>query len=285
MRRAAASILPVLVACAAAAAEPAAEPSRDLRALLERMDGVARTFSATALRFECKETIRWDEGPFGRRGTIRFAYIFVRDGERTEDYRTWTGLSGKLSPAEVLPDEQGVPRYLRSAYHWIQIFRSSRWEHHRFFPAGRGTALGRPAIGIRFEPIPPIVNKLNDWYGTAWVDPDTEQILRIEAYTPAQWLRKSSLEEFERDAASLPRDFATSIAIERIDTEFGFERGGLRFPSRVRLRETVHRLSVGQGRLKDRERTSLDVEQRYERYRFFATEAVPVDEEPTPVGR
>lgn len=282
--RALASLVVAGVACLSSGDE-AGEDTRNLRGLLERLDAVARTFAATALRFECKETIRWDAEPFERGGKLTFAYIYVREGTRSEDYRSWTGLSGKVSPKEVDPAEQGVPRFLRSAFHWIQIFRGNRWTRHRYFWAGRTNALGRQAVGVRFEPVPPITEGINDWYGTAWVDPDTGQILVVEAYRPRQWAIEQKRQEAMAKSAQLPRGFTATLTIERVVTEFGVEREGIRFPSKVTIREVEHRISAGRSGAQDHDRVLLEVEQTYRAYRFFATEATPVESEMPPIAR
>lgn len=241
-------------------------PDEALQAALVRVDTVASAFLGAAIRFDCKESIVWEGG------SASYSYIYIRENGRTQDFRSYGGLSARDPMTPVLPEDNGVPRYLRSAFLWFQVFRQVRWPHHRYELAGEATVLDRPAFGIRFEPVPPIRSGVNDWYGTAWFDADTAQLLRVVATTPDAWARKLALEQALREAPSLPGHHRVLFDVETITTEFGTEMHGLRLPTLVHI-QTVESEVRGTYAKPARERTVGETWQRYKKYRFFATDA------------
>src|SRR5713101_2542471 len=64
---------------------------------------------------------------------------------------------------------------------WVLIFHKTRQPVHHYQLAGREFVSGREAVKVSFEPLKPYKEGLNDWYGTAWVDTSTFQLLRVEA--------------------------------------------------------------------------------------------------------
>lgn len=254
-------------ACLATPYSDADAPEDDtVRAALARVDGVASEFFGAAIRFDCKESIVWDGG------SASFNYIYVRENGKTEDFRSYGGLSARDPMTPVLPEDHGVARYLRSAFLWFQIFRAARWPHHRYELVGHATVLERPAFGIRFEPVPPLRSGVNDWYGTAWFDAETAQLLRVVAYAPDAWARKLALEQALLEAPKLPSHRRVLFDVEEITTEFGVEGRGLRLPSSVHI-ETVEKEVRGTYTRPTRERVVEQTWQRYKKYRFFATDA------------
>jgi len=248
------------------AAPTQAQSSRSLDAWLIRLDEVAALYRDRALSFSCRETIVWNQNP-GKDGRTSFDYIYVfndRSG-RLEDHRTFPGDAGKEgAPQDVSPAQAGVPRYLRSGMLWPFVFQRSRWPLHHYFLLGEAEALGRPAVRIGFDALPPYQPDVNGWFGTAWVDRETGQILRVEAFVPAAYETWSRFQEYL--AGGLPRG---PYILERIETEFGVERNGMRFPSRVWIEEARYR-AVGERPTKRHKATPLmTVEQRFDQYRFF----------------
>jgi hypothetical protein len=225
--------LPALLLVASWTTSQSAAPAAPtLDATLARLARVAELYRDTALGFACEETITYS-GTETETGRIRFAYLFVRDASgKLRDYRTWKfGAHG----AEANPGDY-VPRFLESAYLWAFVFRSDRQPLYRFTLLDPGPAGDRSALVIEFIPRAPIRKGLNDWAGYATIDRKTSQILEVEAYTPEDWNRK-----FQRDAgipmdpSRYSKDDPQTYDIERIVTTFGFEKNGMRFPSRVEL--------------------------------------------------
>lgn len=257
-----------LTACAtSAAAEP---PARTLDATLPRLARVAELYRDSALGFACLETIV-STGAETRR--IQFAYIFIKDDEgRLRDFRTWkTGTTAKERGQEVEPRDYKVPRYLASAYLWAFVFRADRQPLYRFKSLGDAEALGRPALEIQFVPEPPIREGLNDWAGFAWIDRETSQILKFESYAPGDWNTRMRREQDLATAASRdPHEEGGPYLIERIVTEFGFEKNGMRFPSHVEMTTTRSTVSFGPVGDPLKERTLERVVQDYTRFEFFS---------------
>ena len=254
---------PIVAAILAASAVSA---GTSLEESLARVDTVASEFFDAAIKFDCKESIVWDGG------SASYNYIYIRENGKTQDFRSYSGLSARDPMTPVLPEDNGVPRYLRSAFLWFQIFRQTRWQHHRYSLAGETTVLERPAFGIRFEPVPPFRSGVNDWFGTAWFDAETAQLLRVVAHTPDAWARKLDMEQALREAPSLPAYRRVLFDVETITTEFGVELRGLRLPSNVHV-ETVEYEVRGSYPKPSRERTIGQTWQRYKKYRFFSTDA------------
>jgi len=248
----------------AARLDVAVETSReapDLGRLLDRLDGVARLYSDTALRFTCLETISAEPG-----GTQRFEYIYVYGADgKFRDYRTPArSRRGK----EVSLASLHLPRWLGQAYSWAFIFRRNRRGRFRFETEGESDALGRPAIRLRFEPIPPIEKDVNDWYGTAWIDRETSQILRVEARTPDDF---SKQERFQAELSAGQRSMSSPayFYIESVTTDFAAEKNGMRFPSEVLIERSRFAVPGHRGRPFEAARV-YRVRQTYVDYRFFS---------------
>ncbi len=233
----------------------------ELGALLTRASRLASVYRDGALRFSCRETIRWMG--HGDRGTRAFNYIytFAQDGG-FEDYRTRIDSVEEVPPSALDPLELGVPTYLADPYLWIFVFRESRQPYHHYTIVGEETALGRSALAVEFEPIPPYRDKVNDWFGTAWIDVETSQLLRVEAYTPQDHETKTLIKRHLGSAGAKPRFYP----LQTVVTEFGFEKNGLRFPSKVEMRLSSIHVT---GRPKAKELAGLVVTQTYSDYRFY----------------
>ncbi len=278
-------VLTVLLSGTATAGD--AEDAVRLQTILQRMARTASLFRDTALEFACREKISWRG--FGKPGQAAFEYVFVYDDEKGfQDYRTVPFLGKRRkAPEEISPDDLGVPWYLRSAYLWVFVFRDSRQLLHHYRLAGEEEVLGIQAVKIEFEPILPIRTKLNDWYGTAWVDPELGQLLKVVAFSPEDHKTKTLWEDFR--AANITDE--TQAEFSTITTLFTEERNGLRFPGKVTLEQVRYRrkkdpsadgnlgktLTRLDGHLVEKEKRGgarqfvlLHVEQTYRKYQFFS---------------
>lgn len=258
-----------------------AEDAVLLQTVLRRMARTASLFRDSALEFACQEKISWRGA--GQPGRATFEYVFVYDDEKGfQDYRTAPFLGKRRkAPKEISPDDQGVPWYLRSAYLWVFVFRDSRQHLHRYRLAGEERVLGVQAVKIEFEPILPIHAKLNDWYGTAWVDPELGQLLKVVAFSPSDYKTKKMWEDYR--SADITDEARAEFGI--ITTLFTQERNGLRFPGKVTLEHVryhgqrgVRVIKKEDDRLVEKEKsgsrarkiTLLRVEQTYRKYQFFS---------------
>ena len=161
------------------AATPAGEPDTAVRMteILDELDRVALFYENNALRFTCNETVTHFAN--GRRNVYRYRYIYRYDEEgKLADYREPRGSKERRSPIRAVLDR---------AYNWVQVFRADK--RHRFnYDLAEPTAVsGRTAIGVTFAPVPPFVRGVNDMIGTAWIDAETYQLLRVEALEGTEW--------------------------------------------------------------------------------------------------
>ena len=264
MRGAYRPALIVLLSCVGAVAA-AGEPGPDLTPLLDRLGRIAWLYADAALSFSCRETITVDD-----KSPHRYDYIYTHDEDgRFRDYRT---RPSRRSGREVKLRTERLPRWFGQAYSWVFIFRRDRRERFRFTVGDGGEVLGRPAVRIDFEPIPPFEQGVNDWVGTAFIDREATQILRVEASPPADFLERSKFTAALEAQHDLPAGAAPQVryfSFETIVTEFGAEKNGMRFPSEVRIDMRRYRVPGHRGREFDSVPV-YRVRQVYTDYRFFS---------------
>jgi len=238
------------------------ESDRDeLSLLLDRLAANAALYRTRALRFTSSETIRWSGD--GQAGRARFGYVYVFDeAEGFEEYRTRDRKTArKRVPKRVRPEAHGVQVYLNNAYLWCFTFRAERQERHSYSILGTETVAGIEAIKIRFIPIPPLIKQVNDWYGTAWVDPKTAQPLKVEVFSAPDWVKRKMLQN--------GRPLLDNFELRRITSYFGERLDGLAMPSRVELRDEKYVLANSGYR----KTVSYEVDQVYSNYRSFGVSA------------
>ncbi len=240
--------------------------SPELDSWLERLDRTAALYAEEARSFTCRETIRWTKKE--ESGRRRYGYVVSLDDDgRLVDYRTRLK-TGKKGPRRAEPGDDGVPAYLRSAYLWTLIFKRDRHPYHRYEIVGEENVFGREAVAIRFKPIPPFRPAINNWFGTAWVDRETAQLLKVTAHRPEdeEQLEKMKLHE-SGDAVA---DWV--YVVEEVTTEFTVIERGMRFPGRVELLQLNYDFLRGLEAWKTQARTVLQVFQVYSDYQFFAVD-------------
>ena len=231
--------------------------------LLGRLAGITLLYSDTALRFVCSETINAKPG-----GTRRFEYIYVYgpDG-KFKDYRT---RAGSRSGKEINIAAARLPRWLSQPYCWAFIFGPKRWSQFRYELKGEAEALGRPAFLVRFEPFDSIEKDVNDWFGTAWIDRKTLQLLRVEAQTPENYYQRKAFEGRLAAASATPLESPrASFEIESVATDFAIEKNGMRFPSEVLIEKSRFTVPGRRGKAFDMTHV-YRVRQSYSDYRFFS---------------
>jgi hypothetical protein len=238
---------------------------------LSRLARVAELYKDSALNFACLETIEYRGGDSGR---IQFSYIFIHDGENKalRDYRTWrSGTTASTKGEEVEPANYHVPIYLRSALLWPFTFSKARQPHHAFFNLGADEALGRRAVKIGFQPKGTLLKGWNDWAGAAWIDVETSQILKVEAWSPEHWNRKVQMEADIAAGASKEQLWESEpYEIDTVVTEFGIVKNGMRFPSKITTDRVVTTVLGGKRDWRTRDRKIYHVVQQYSDYEFFS---------------
>jgi hypothetical protein len=235
---------------------PAGAGDDPLVTWLPRLARVSSLYRDATLRFSCREIISWlDANGISRRRRFDYLYVF-EEGAGFQNYRTDPAVAGAHAAA-VDPAGYGIPRFLENVYLWMFLFAETRWPYHQYRFGGETEVLGRPAVEIGFEPIPPYRYEVNGWGGTAWFDRDTAQILRVEAHRPEEYRRMRDLQDGRGPGEAV---------VERVETEFTVEKNGMRFPGRARIEQARYRAKAGGKRSST---AILRVEQAYRNYRFF----------------
>ena len=243
----------------AAEAEPTS-PDVPLITVLSRLDRVASLYRDHALDFTCDETITFftETGP--RHYDYRYVMAFDDDG-RLADYR--------VRPGQIHPTQQDMA-VLAQAYNWVFLFERDRWEHYSYAIEQRGEVMGRPAYRLSFEALPPYQANFNDWSGQIWVDAETYQPLQVLGLKVAEWDKREAFHQAVAQAKSEGRSHRSRHQFSEYTTDFGFEKNGMRFPSRVRFRDVRYKVYGTRKRSGYRESPLLRVHQDYENYRFYS---------------
>lgn len=272
-----------------------AENPVSLDVLLERMARVAELYNDNALRFSCDEEITYTlfsaSGRVQDRRKYNLQYMYTYelgleeptdgDGERhgrLADYRTiLDDEAPEGSYREIDLEELALPNYLKQAYSWAFIFEEARQARYQFEILGEESVHGVDALILRFDPIPPYVSRVNDWFGRVWVDKESSQILRVEAKSSDSLTEDPSGED--QDPEETP-DGGMTFSVTSVTTEFAVEKNGMRFPSHAMLTASVSRrfgegahavaaLTGDVGEYETEVRTVFRVDQTYDAYRFF----------------
>jgi len=247
---------------------PAAAPAAGAelaQVILPRLGRVAQLYRDTALKFTCKEEIT-DTGLGGHK--FEFEYIYVYDKSAGfQDHRTHL-VGGQLD--RIDPEKAGARHFLQRAYSWAFVFSEAEQKLHRYELAGNDTALDRPAVKVVFTPIPPYRAGINEWFGTAWIDAETYQILRVEAmfeesYKANARFQKNLAEAIAKATRLLPEQYL----IERVSTDFTEKKNGMRFPGKVVIARSVYRIQGGSEASGSLETPIYRVQQTYGDYHFF----------------
>jgi hypothetical protein len=237
------------------------------------MARVAGLYRDQALKFTCDETIYYT-GALGP-SVHKFKYIYRYSEEEAKllDYRTPRGRAERKSDAaqeRAALENYGIPVYLLRAYSWVFVFSESVQSSYDFSIEGEEVVLGLPAVRLSFEAQPPFREGVNDWYGTAWIDRSTHQLLRIEALRAEEREQELLLaKSIEVEAAQSSSSYRGTYTFSRYTTEFDVEENGMRFPGRVVIERSSHTVRGGRGKGGVTEQMLFRVTQSYKKYRFF----------------
>ncbi len=239
--------------------EPPAEET--LPEILGRLERVAALYRDQALRFTCDEgvhLIRADKSGFARR--YRYVYVRGEDG-RLEDYRTLRKGDGE----RIDMTRSDLPAYVLRAYSSVLLFERDQQSLYRYELLERDEVRKRPALRIAFEPRAQEPSDPNLWHGSVWIDADTYQLLRFEGMEHGDVARQRRFEHaadtWHPEVGKAPEP----VTVARVTTEFGIEKNGMRFPSKV----TTVSLYLSSRRGSTESRPRYQVVQRYKAYRFY----------------
>ena len=272
----------MLLGTGAAQAAADTRPAPPLDELLRGMDRASFLYLDTALRFACTETIV-ESGMGAAKRVHRFEYLFVYDKKHGfQDYRT---LRQGKDRRRVDPDEEGVGLFLERAYMWVLLFNRTRQGKYHYQTLDIETIDDVATVQVRFQPIPPYQEGINDWIGTAWVDPSTYQIVKVEAmkiknFEAFTGMQKDASEvhplperpRFKHQAKSqvLLEGPGRRYRIEWVTTEFSVLKNGMRFPGEVRLTSILYYLAKRPEDNRPDEVSRIESKQSYTKYSFYA---------------
>ena len=260
-----APVVPARDAGADPAPAPAPEPGGSLPVLLDRMDRAASLYRQAALKFSCRETLRTDGGKI-----LRYEYLYVIGEDGTfRDYRTRVGDSQAL---EIGPTLIPVKHALVRAYSWVFLFGREFRRLVRYRLLGSAPSRGRESVLVGFEPIPPTRREINDWSGTAWVEPATGRILRIEAKGADDIAVLRAAEAVLPPGGDGPPVSRRRFLVRSATTEFGVEKNDMLLPSQA-IVEIEEHLVPGRSGLPSSSRVIYRTVQHYTNYRFFGVNA------------
>ena len=240
----------------------AAPEKLQLNDVLLRLGRVARLYRDSALSFSCEEKIS-DTG-LGHR-TYHFQYTYVYDKSKGFlDYRTRPG-----SDRELDLNSYRIPRILRKAYSWAFIFEESRHKLYRYEILGEERIADTDALKVRFDPIAPYRRELNEWFGTAWIDRKSFQLLRVEAMRADEYSKWREFQEALEKAGRSGETKKKHYLVERISTDFTVQRNGMRFPGQVDIQMYAYTIPRNAVAEVHEESIVYHVQQVYSNYRFF----------------
>jgi len=244
------------------------ERGRQLEQILARMANVAQLYRDQALDFTCDESIRYAGRGEPVLHRFRYLYRYSAEDNELQDYRL--ARRGDVETAQakeekIRLDNYGLPVYEARAYSAVFVFHAGNQSLFRYTLRGEGRALDRKAWIVDFEPAGPIVPERNDWYGTAYIDPESYQLLRLDCRRPEDMKRLRLLEQARERGRARREGYQGTYRVTDFSTEFDVEQNGMRFPGRVVIESKRYTVEGG----KVREDSDFRVTQTYERYRFF----------------
>jgi hypothetical protein len=230
------------------------EPSIDLSQILEKAAEYCKRLDQVALHFVCNEEIeeRIYSGRFFKRSTFVYDYQLIRKKNNIQEQRILLEECGEKKHEENA--ELKTRRFAHSyvIFGPIGLLAESQQKRHDYAIKKEEKYKGDKCYVI--EVIPKPDTKIDGLFGKAWVRQDDWGIMKIE------WNQQSmgNIEKIEEDASRLGAKPKITFS-----SEYGFEKNGIRFPSRYTVKEEY----VRRTREKISETTVV-----YKDYKFFIVE-------------
>lgn len=277
--------LPLFLLAAAAVSLHSQDPApvsqgsaAELEGLLARAAEYCDRLHRSVLNFVCREKVEeWFRpnaqpvvNTVGRaRGRLRRIYLGAREGHRLDyDFQLIRGRDGFIQESRTLLREDGrevrvpdAPLKIHTFWHTkvvmgpLGLLSRQNQAYHDYRIVGREKSRGEEILLIEAAPKPGV--GLQHLFGTVWIRKRDAGILKIE-WNPASIDNYQKVEETAKFLGLNPYLLITS--------EYAFEKNGIRFPSRHRLKEMYRRGTSGATY------QISEIIAVYEDYKFFTVE-------------
>jgi hypothetical protein len=226
-----------------------------LAAILKKSAEYCRRLDQAALDFICLEEVT----EFSRHYTPHtdvylYDYQFIRKNEETKERRNLIAVNGKKADVQDSWLHTVMFQYKNVLFGPVGLLSKSWQAYYEYQLVGEDTIHNEKAVVVEATPGPmPVEPHL---YGKIWIKEDDGSVLKIV------WDQKSlgnfqSIEEWAKAHEAEPRITAFS--------EYGFEKNGLRFPSRSYTEQAYIR--------KDKPKfANAEISIFYKDYKFFTVE-------------
>lgn len=238
--------------------------------ILEKARDYCRRLAYASLDFVCRETIdeKLYDPPLKLLSSVsndnthkatstllEYDYQLVRDKAAIVEKRELIRENGKERHEKNASLKTHIYKHKNMIFGPFAVLSADRQPDHVYTYLGEDTIYGEKAYVIDAAPSGDAQDGL--LYGKVWVRAKDFAIIRIE------WDQRSlgNFEKFRKEAGRIAADAAPRMTIA---CEYGIERNGLRFPSRLSVREDYE---SPRGVLRVSETTII-----YKDYKFFTVE-------------
>jgi hypothetical protein len=244
-----------LVAVPLGPSERGSDDQARLSTLLRKSAEYCRRLDRAALDFVCLEEVTEDTVHFTYdQNVYLYDYQFIKKGGKTEEKRVLVSINHEKARSRESPLQTVMFQYRNVLFGPVGLL-SAYWQNALDYKLVGEDRIGEVrTVVVRATPKEGPGDPHP--YGRIWIKEDDGSVLKIS------WDQRSlgkfkEIEEFAKSQSAEPAIDAYS--------EYGFEKNGLRFPSR-NFSEQGYILSNGQRIAKDRVSTV------YKKYKFFTVE-------------
>jgi hypothetical protein len=231
-----------------------AGPSR-LAVVLKKSEQYCQRLDQAALDFICLEEVTEMTRHYTPRTDVYlYDYQFIRKGEEIKEQRNLIAVNGKKTEIRDSSLNTLVFQYKNVLFGPVGLLSKTWQPYHDFTFSGEETINGEKAVVLEATPGPRLTQP--HCYGKIWIKENDGGVLKIV------WDQRSlgnfqSIEEWAKDHESKPE--ITSYS------EYGFEKNGIRFPSRSYT-------EIAYVNKNNRKFVNAEVSIFYKDYKFFMVE-------------
>jgi hypothetical protein len=227
----------------------------ELATILKKAAAYCHRLEGAALDFVCQEEAKEFSAHFTPSIDVYlYDYQFVRKNQETKEQRKLLSLNGEKASTPDMRLRTATFQYENVLFGPIGLLSESWQAYHEYTLVGRETA-GRTTVAI-IEARPAVVPFEAHCFGRVWVREDDGSVVKI-VWDPKSVGNYQLVEEWAKQHGAEPLVSAFS--------EYGFEKNGLRFPSRSYSEEAY--------RLADKSKAvNAWISVTYKKYKFFTVE-------------